>query len=79
MCEQRIFGGAYDEGSPLDRPVYGALMLADSRLEDPLDRYIEAHVHGGVAVPEDAEVLVLDPCYAGTDLEMGARSAGLTV
>lgn len=131
LWEQRIFGGAYDEADPRERPVYGALavdpnpygpaprfgsaylrlrssclsratfaypdsvfepvafgvaeqlgLLAvmDSRkLEDPLDRYIEAHVHGGVSVPEDADALVLDPCYAGTDLETGAGSAGLMV
>lgn len=131
LWEQRIFGGAYDEADPLERPVYGALavdddpygpaprfgsaylrlrfsclsratfafpdsvlepvafgvaeqmglsaVMAGSELEDPLDRYIEAHVHGGVAVPGDAEALVLDPCYAGTDLETQARSAGLSV
>ncbi|MBE7699842.1 DUF3626 domain-containing protein [Oerskovia sp. Sa1BUA8] len=43
---------------------------------DLLDRYVEAHVHGGVAVPGDVEALVLDPSYRevlgealrGTDL-----------
>lgn len=129
MWEHRIFGRAYDDAAPLERPVYGALSLghdlygpaprfgsaylrlrasslprttfsfpdsvfepidfgvpeqmglmavmARTELDDPLDRYIEAHVHGGVAVPEDVEALVLDPCYAGTDLEVSARSAGL--
>ena len=126
-----MFGDAYDDADPLERPVYGAVavdhdpygpaprfgsaylrlrsscrsratfafpdsvfepvafgvaeqmglsaVMAGSELEDPLDRYIEAHVHGGVAVPEDAEALVLDPCYAGTDLEREARSAGLSL
>lgn len=54
-------------------------VMAGKQMADPLDRYIEAHVHGGVEVPADAEVLVLDPCYRGSELEAEARVAGLTV
>ena len=33
---------------------------------EPLDRYVEAHVHGGVTFASDVEAIVLDPCYRGT-------------
>lgn len=33
---------------------------------DPLDRYVEAHVHGGVAFADDVSAVVLDPCFRGT-------------
>jgi len=45
-----------------------ALAEADSQ-PDPLDRYIEAHVHGPVLLSRDVEALVLDPCFRGTHLE----------
>lgn len=48
-------------------------------MDDVLDRYIEAHVHGRVSIFEDAEAVVLDPCYAETMLERQARAAGLEV
>lgn len=54
-------------------------VMDEHRMDDPLDRYIEAHVHGGVDVPQDVEALVLDPCWAGSALEDAARSAGLAV
>ncbi|PRY18151.1 DUF3626 domain-containing protein [Kineococcus rhizosphaerae] len=40
---------------------------------DPLDDYVEAHVHGGVRFERDVEALVLDPCYRGSDVEADAR------
>ena len=44
--------------------------LADENvLDDPLDDYIEAHVHGPVKLAEDVEALVLDPCYRDTEVE----------
>jgi Protein of unknown function (DUF3626) len=46
---------------------------------DPLDHYIEAHVHGGVRIPEDAEALVLDPSFQDSGLADAARAAGLIV
>ncbi|OJH38460.1 hypothetical protein BON30_23175 [Cystobacter ferrugineus] len=127
--ESRIFGGAYDEAGPEQRPKYGALNhnhraiggsprfgSAHLRLRaavlprctfchpdsvfhptdfgvaeriallplarraacgsgtDPLDDYIEAHVHGPLRLEQDVEALVLDPCYRGTEVEMLART-----
>ncbi|GGU14572.1 hypothetical protein GCM10010178_02500 [Lentzea flava] len=113
--ESRLFGGAYDNADPADRPKYGALNhrrlpqggaprfgsahlrlkeavldrttfcypdsvfdpvdfgtaqrfalieLADADDRDPLDNYIEAHVHGPVTL-DDVEALVLDPSFTG--------------
>ncbi|WP_308298852.1 DUF3626 domain-containing protein [Streptomyces sp. GESEQ-35] len=123
--ESRIFGGAYDDASPHDRPVYGALnfrhqvvgaaprfgsshfrltaatlacatfcypdsaaeptdfgvatgmsliALAEADRRDALNDYIEAQVHGGVALAHDVEALVLDAAYRGTAVEAAARS-----
>lgn len=124
--ESRIFGGAYDEREPSERPKYGALnfsadpygasprfgssyfrlaehtldrttfcfpdsvfepdlfgtaeamSLVDAaraaELDDPLDHYIEAHVHGAVDIGTDVEALVLDPSYRGTLIEEIAHS-----
>ena len=44
---------------------------ADDR--DPLDDYVEAHVHGPVSVEADVEALVLDPGYRGTEVEEAAH------
>ena len=41
--------------------------------KDPLDDYIEAHVHGTVDFTRNTEALVLDPCYRGTPTESAAR------
>jgi len=41
--------------------------------KDPLDDYVEAHVHGVVDLARDVEALVLDPCYRGTLVETAAR------
>lgn len=46
---------------------------------DPLDHYIEAHVHGGVRVPGDVEALVLDPSFRESGIDDMARAAGLRV
>ncbi|NPD23823.1 DUF3626 domain-containing protein [Corallococcus exiguus] len=47
--------------------------------EDPLDWYVEAHVHGDLRIPEDIEALVLDPSYEGTPIEDEARALGVRV
>jgi hypothetical protein len=49
--------------------VLGALHAHD----DPLDDYIEAHVHGPLRLVDDVEALVLDPCYQGTAIEAQAQ------
>lgn len=48
-----------------------AVAAADDK--DPLDDYIEAHVHGVVDLERDIEALVLDPCYRDTPTETAAR------
>ncbi|MEV0901849.1 DUF3626 domain-containing protein [Actinoplanes sp. NPDC049802] len=52
---------------------------ADADDKDCLDDYIEAHVHGGVHFARDAEALVLDPCFRGTEVEEDARLLGVPV
>ena len=47
--------------------------LAEADDKDPLDDYVEAHVHGVVSLSRDVEALVLDPCYRGTPVETAAR------
>ncbi|WP_225097549.1 DUF3626 domain-containing protein [Streptomyces sp. CoH27] len=122
--ESRIFGGAYDDAPPAERPVYGALdfrhqvvgaaprfgsshlrltgavleratfcypdsaaepadfgvaaampliALAEADEQDPLNDYIESHVHAGVLLARDVEALVLDASYRGTPVETAAR------
>lgn len=46
---------------------------------DALDRYVEAHVHGGVVFERDAASIVLDPCFRGTRVEEVANQLGCTV
>jgi hypothetical protein len=46
--------------------------MADESGFDDLDEYVEAHVHGPVRFDTDVEALVLDPCFAGTDVEAAA-------
>lgn len=36
---------------------------------DILDDYIEAHVHGVIRIEEDVDAVVLDPSYAGTEVQ----------
>lgn len=124
--ESKIFDRAYDDGSPGERPVYGALNYKKSKtggaprfgsayfrlapavisratfcypdscydpvhfgtmkscdlveyalanpLEDPLDNYIEAQIHGTIDIAKDVTSLVLDPCYQGTEIERVARN-----
>ncbi|MEV5438418.1 DUF3626 domain-containing protein [Streptomyces sp. NPDC052682] len=49
------------------------IALAEADHQDPLNDYIEAHVHGGVDLARDVEALVLDACYRGTPVEAAAR------
>lgn len=48
--------------------------IAESDERDALDDHIEAHVHGPLRLALDVEALVLDPCYAGTEVEDLARA-----
>jgi hypothetical protein len=62
--------------------AYALSELADARPAlfpgqsepDPLDDYVEAHVHGVVALATDVEALVLDPSFRGTEVEDDARA-----
>jgi hypothetical protein len=63
---------------PVHFGVAGRLDLVD-RLraappDDPLDHYIEAHVHGPLRLARDVEALVLDPSFRGTETETLARA-----
>ncbi|MFE6223118.1 DUF3626 domain-containing protein [Streptomyces sp. NPDC057854] len=51
----------------------GLVALAEADAADPLDDYVEAHVHGPVEVARDVEALVLDPSHRGTAVEAAAR------
>ena len=46
---------------------------------DPLDGYIEAHVHGTIVLSRDVEAVVLDPCYRDTRTEATAEQLGIPV
>ena len=59
--------------------VSALVKLAEEDEKDPLDDYIEAHVHGPVALPADVEGLVLDPCYRATPVEAAAARLGCPV
>lgn len=39
---------------------------------DPLDEYVEAHVHGPLDLATDVEAVVLDPCFRGGAVEEAA-------
>jgi hypothetical protein len=55
------------------------IALAEADGKDPLDDYIEAHVHGVVELRRDVEALVLDPCYQGTSTESAAQRLGCPI
>lgn len=49
------------------------IALAEADGKDPLDDYVEAHIHGPVVIGRDVEALVLDPSHRGTEVEAAAR------
>lgn len=57
------------------------IALADANLSglEPLDDYVEAHVHGTVSIAEDVEAVVLDPSYRATAVETVASRLGCTI
>jgi Protein of unknown function (DUF3626) len=57
----------------------GLVDVATADARDPLDDYVEAHVHGGVRLASDAEALVLDPSFRGTAVEETARRLPCTL
>ena len=59
---------------------FALIELAEAQpFPDPIDSYIEAHVHGIMKLPDDVEAIVLDPSYLGTDVEADARATGCLV
>lgn len=68
-----------DAVGTLDRAgaVIEALGAVD--LADPLDRYVEVHVHGGIRLAEDVESVVLDPSFRGGAIATAAERSGLRV
>ena len=48
--------------------------LADADTRDLLDDYVEAHVHGHIALADDVEAVVLDPSFRGTAVHEAAAS-----
>ena len=53
--------------------------MADAGEEDYLDDYVEAHVHGVVRFDEDAEAVVLDPCFRDGPVHEAAERLGCPV
>jgi hypothetical protein len=49
-------------------------LLSAAVSDDPLNDYVEAHVHGPVLLDRDVDALVLDPSFAGTAVEEAARA-----
>jgi hypothetical protein len=59
--------------------VSSLVAMARSDRNDPLDDYIEAHVHGVVDLAADVEAVVLDPSYRGSAVETMAGRLGCPV
>ena len=55
------------------------MKLADQHDDDPLDQYIEAHIHGQVSLADDVECLVLDPAFRGSRVESEAKQLNLDI
>lgn len=53
----------------------GLTDLADAAECDPLDDYVEAHVHGHIDLRTDVEAIVLDPSFRGTRVERAVNDA----
>jgi len=69
-------------GRLLDRPLGVADLLAvldgdrsASSEARTLDGYVEAQVHGGVDLATDVEAIVVDPSFAGSDVERDLSAA----
>ncbi|WP_235844999.1 DUF3626 domain-containing protein [Cupriavidus agavae] len=67
VYEPRHFG-VFDRFALVDH------LAAAAGQVDPLDHYIEAHVHGGVLIARDVEAIVLDPSFRDTRVETLAHA-----
>lgn len=56
-------------------------LIADMERDNPdvLDRYVEAHVHGGVDIASDIEAIVLDECFRGSHIHREADLLSIPV
>jgi hypothetical protein len=59
--------------------VEGLIALCSEADLDDLDRYVEAHVHGGVRFDTDVEAVVLDPCFRDGPVHRAALRLGCAV
>lgn len=48
-------------------------------MADPLDRYVEAHIHGDLLMARDVAAIVLDPSHQGTPVAAWAARCGVPV
>lgn len=48
-------------------------------IPDPLDHYVEAHVHGSLEFEKSVDAVVLDPSHRGTEVEDAAHTLGCPV
>ncbi len=48
-------------------------------ISDPLDHYVEAHVHGKLNIEESVDAVVLDPSHRGTEVDEAAHALGCAV
>lgn len=48
-------------------------------IPDPLDHYVEAHVHGSLEIERSVDAVVLDPSHRGTEVEDAAHNLGCPV
>lgn len=62
-----------------DTLVAHLIELADADNRDPLDNYIEAHIHGPISLDSDVEALVLDPAFKDTYVEALAYDLPLKI
>jgi hypothetical protein len=85
-AERPKYGGLNVVGDPAGAcPGFGSCHLRlrpevnDRATYVPVDDYIEAHVHGPVRLGEDAEALVLDPVYSGTEFAEALAATALPI
>lgn len=57
----------------------GVRMFPGQLEPDPLNDYVEAHVHGVVELARDVEAVVLDPSFRGTPVERYAAGLGVAI
>lgn len=82
VLEPRRFGTAGHFGLIATADAFGEVLRDDAREHTEggqLDRYVEAHLHGGLLLRRDVEALVLDPCYRGGPIEEIAGTAPVPV